>query len=217
VADSVQVEQNEPVTANPSQSRPSQSSNDYRYAPGSTRPPDDELYAFRSVIAQHIEEEEAQPPKPKVNVVLVIALVLVAAGVVALFVVGIPMLNKPKTSDLYIDLGTQRYDPAGLGGRLIVQWSGGATYKFTVDPLDPGQVPGFQATIANPPHAITFSLKMRDATQGIACQKDLVIPGVPEGQGAFDSSQALAPRTIPTGDTWQNVAGDKGQIGEMVL
>ena len=217
MSDAVQVEQNEPVTAKTPQSKPGQSSSDYRYEPGSTRPPEDELYSFRSAIAQHIEEEEAQPKKPKVNVVLVIGLVVMVAAIAALIVVAGSMWFKPKPANLYIDLGSQRYDPAGLGGRLIAQYADNASYKFTVDPLDPSQVPGFHATITNPPHAITFSLIMRDAKQGVACRKDIVIPGVPEGAGPFDPSQALAPRTIPTGDTWQNVAGDNGQIDEMVL
>jgi hypothetical protein len=210
--------QTEAVATVSPQTNAGPSSSDEPYRPGSSRPADAELYAFRTVIAQRQEEERAaQPQKPKVNIVALLALIIIVSAVAALLVIAIPMLNKQKPKDLFIDLGTQRYNPAGLGGRLIVQWTDGASYKFTVDPLETKHVPAFQATISNPPHAITFSLVMRDATQGVICSKDLVIPGVPEGAGAFDQSDALTARIIPTGDTWQNVAGDKGQINEMVL
>jgi len=168
-------------------------------------------------MAETVEAEETAPAPPKANLRLIVMLALVVSAAAALLVYGGMMWLKPKPLALSNDLGTERYDPAGLGGRLIAEWTGNAGYKFTVDPLDPAQIPGFQATIANPPHAITFSLKMKDATNGVECEKDIVIPGVPEGQGAFDQSSAMAPRTLPTGETLQNVAGSDGQISEMVL
>lgn len=133
-------------------------------------------------------------------------------------------LVKPKAPS-FIDLGTERYDPAGLGGRLIAQWTGSAGYKFTLDPLDASQISGFQAVVANPAHAITFTIRLKDATNGVACQKDIVIPAAGQGNSgspateaaAGEAGQALAPLTTPTGDTMQNAKGDSGKIGETEL
>jgi hypothetical protein len=217
LGNTLQAERNEQVKAgNPSASGSSFSS-EQKYVPGNNRPAEDELYSFRAAIAEPVPSDENQPARPKVSGRQILALLLLLAAIAGLLVYGGSTFFKSKQQPLYTDLGTERYDPAGLGGRLIAQWTGAAGYKFTIDPLDPAQVPGFAATIANPPHAITFKLTLKDATDGVECEKDIVIPGVPEGQGAFDKSAALAPRAIPTGDTLQDVAGHDGQIGEMVL
>jgi hypothetical protein len=217
LSDAVQVEPNQTAAGGSSQAS-SSTAWSAKYVPGSERPAEDELYGFRTAMAEAAAQEEAAaPPKPKVDVRLAIMLLLLVTGIGGLITYAVMNWMKPKVPSLYVDLGTQRYDPAGLGGRMIAQWTGSATYKFTIDPLDLAQIPGFQATIANPPHAITFSIKLKDASASVVCQKDIVIPGVPEGQGAFDEATALQPRTIPTGDTLQNVAGANKQIGEMVL
>jgi hypothetical protein len=216
----IQVEQNEPVTPGGTSASGSPYASGEKYVPGNNRPPEDELFSFRSAFEESVLPEAAEQPsqdQAKVSGRLVMALLLVIAAIAALAIYGGNMFFKSKQQALFNDLGTQRYDPAGLGGRLIAQWTDGAGYKFTIDPVDPAQVPGFAATIANPPHAITFSIKLKDATNQVECQKDIVIPGVPQGQGAFDQSAALAPRAIPTGDTLQDVAGRDGKISEMVL
>jgi hypothetical protein len=214
----LQVEQNEQVKTGNASPSVAAFSGDQKYVPGHNRPAEDELYSFRTAMAENAEAQAAaQPEPPKANTRLILALLLVLAATAGLLIYGGNMFFKSKQQALYNDLGTERYDPAGLGGRLIAQWTGTGGYKFTIDPLDPAQIPGFQATIANPPHAITFKLTLKDASDGVQCQKDIVIPGVPEGQGAFDKTAALAPRTLPTGETMQDVAGSDGQIGEMVL
>ncbi len=179
--------------------------------------PDDELYGFRTAMAQTLEEAEAQPKAPKANVLVIVALVILVSAIGALVVFGGMMLLKPKAPTLYTDLGSQRYDPAGLGGRLIAQWTGNAAYKFTIDPLDQSQIAGFRAVVANPPHAITFNLHLKDDTGRIVCQKDIVVAAQPQDGAAADPAQALASRTTATGDTMQNVPGDGGQIGETVF
>jgi hypothetical protein len=216
VSETVQLEQNESVTSGSTQPQAAQFSSEGKYRPGQDKPPDDELFAFRTAMAQSAQQEEAQPKASKANLLLIVALVIVVSVIGALLVFGGMMLLKPKTPSLYIDLGSQRYDPAGLGGRLIAQWTGNATYKFTVDPLDPSQIAGFRAVVANPPHTITFTLRLKDATDRIACQKDIVIPAAPQNAAA-DPAQALASRSTATGDTIQNMAGDNGQIGESVI
>ena len=217
MSDVAQLEHNEPVTATSSQPSSAQSSANDKYVPGSGRPADDDLYAFRAVIAQQDLQEAAQPPKPAINSRVIIMGLLALAAAAAVIIFAGPMLLKPKVENLYVDLGTERYDPAGLGGRLIAQWTGSAAYKFTIDPLDPSHIPSFRAVIANPPHAITFTLRLKDATGLVGCQKEIVIPGTQESSDPLDKSQALAQRTTPTGDTIQDQTGDNGQIGEMVL
>lgn len=217
MSDAVQVEQNEPITSSSLPSSGASMASDHKYVPGSERPAEDELFGFRTALAQSEEAENQEPQRPPLNALKVVVLVIAVTAVAVLLVLGGSMLFKPKAPDLYIDLGTQRYDPAGLGGRLIAQWTGSTSYKFTVDPLDATQIPGFQATVANPPHAITFTLRLKDTSDQVACQKDIVISGAPLGPGGFDQAQALTARVTPTGDRVQNVAGADGKIGEMVL
>ena len=213
LSNGVQIDPNEAVTTGKSGS----AWTDHKYVPGSGRPAEDELYGFRAAMAQTVEAEDKLPEPPKTNLRLIVMLGLLVAGVAAMLVYGGMNWLRPKPQALFNDLGTQRYDPAGLGGRLIAEWTGSAGYKFTIDPLDPAMIPGFQATIANPPHAITFSLKLKDKSDEVVCQKDVVIPGQPEGSGDFDQAAAMAQRTLPTGETMQNVAVANGQIGETTL
>jgi len=188
---------------------------------GATKPSDDDLYGFRSVIAQaSVEQTQVKQhanAAGTANALMSVALVfvLVAIGGMLIFV-GTDWL-KPKAQSQYLDLGSQRYDPAGLGGRLIVQWTGSASYKFTVDPLDASQIAGFQAMVANPPHAISFRLVIKDNTDGVACQKDIVIPTGTALGGTVNQAMAIAPRETPTGDKMQNSTGANGKIGETVL
>lgn len=218
MSEEVQAEPNEPVTADSSSLSALPTSLEQKFVTGAERLPDEELYGFRAALAEPAEEEAPEQKIARGSPLLFVALLMVAMAVAGLLAIGGAALFKSKTPpNLYVDLGTKRYDPAGVGGRLIAQWTGSGAYKFTIDPLDPAQIPGFQATLANPPHAITFKLLLKDAADRVACEKDIVIPGVPQGTEAFDKTQAMAPRSIPTGGTIQNVAGSNGQIGEAVL
>jgi hypothetical protein len=219
VSETIQLEQNEAVapSATQAQVQAPTFSSESKYRPGQEKPPDDELYAFRSAMAQTLEEAETPPKAPKTNLLVMIALVILVSAIGALVVFGGMLLLKPKAPTLYTDLGSQRYDPAGLGGRLIAQWTGNAAYKFTIDPLDQSQIAGFRAVVANPPRTITFSLHLKDDTGRIVCEKDIVVPALPQVDAAADPAQALAARSTATGDTMQNVAGDGGQIGETVF
>jgi hypothetical protein len=227
MSDAVQVEQNEPVAASGQQPPAAPAANEYRWKPGAERPADNELFAFRTALAQTMQEEDAKPKKAKPKAPALLLGAVAVAALLAFVAYGGMTLIKPKPASLYIDLGTQRYDPSGLGGRLIAQWTGSAAYKFTLDPLDASQIPGFQAVVANPPHAITFTIRLKDAQAAVACQKDIVIPAGDQGNSGSQGTQAaipngdgspdLAPRTTPTGDTMQNTSGDGGKIGETVL
>lgn len=188
---------------------------------GASKLSDEDLYGFRATIAQAaVEQTEVKKQANSANaanslIMVLLIFVLVAIAGMLIFV-GTDWL-KPKGESLYLDLGTQRYEPAGLGGRLIVQWTGSAAYKLTIDPLDPSQINGFQAMVANPPHAISFRLVVKDNTDGVACQKDIVIPSGPVPGGTVNPAMAMSPRDTPTGDKMQNSAGSNGKIGETVL
>lgn len=220
MSNTVQVEQNEAVKTGKMPQALGSMSMERKYV-GATKPSDDDLYGFRASITQASVEQAVV--KRQVNATsaansfMMVALVFVLVAIAGMLIfVGTDWL-KPKAQSQYLDLGSQRYEPAGLGGRLIVQWTGSATYKFTVDPLDPSQITGFQAMVANPPHAISFRLVVKDNTDGVACQKDIVIPAGPVPGGTFDQALAMAPRDTPTGDKMLNSAGANGKIGEMVL
>jgi hypothetical protein len=217
MSNAVQVEQKEPVKT--SQSAGSMSM-DRKYV-AATKPSDDELYGFRAAITQSMEQAQAQTRAKAqvsgVNALMTVALVFVLVAIAAMLIFAGTNLFKSKPESLYLDLGTQRYEPAGLGGRLIVQWTGNAAYKFTVDPLDASHIQGFGTMVANPPHAISFRLVVKDSTDGVACQKDVVIPTGPAPGGTVDHTQAITPRPTPTGDTMQNTADASGRIGETVI
>ncbi len=220
MSNATQVDPNEPAAASDAVLS-AEMSMERKCTPGAKPLAEEELFGFRAAIAQsaanEVAEAEAKAKQPPTNILTMFLLLIVVAGGGALLVFGAMTLLAPKPPSLYIDLGTMRYEPAGLGGRLIAQWTGNATYKLTIDPVDPTQIPGFHATVANPPHAITFKLILKDASARIACQKDIVISGVPQGPGTFDAAQTLAAHTSATGDTVQNVAGNGGIIGESVL
>jgi hypothetical protein len=181
--------------------------------------PSEDLYAHRAAIAERNRQEAAARPL-QVNLSRIIAVALGVVAVAALagvLVFAGPMFFRSNAENLSVDLGTQKYDPAGLSGRLIAQWTGSAGYKLTINPLDPDHISGFRATITNRPHAITFRVRLKDATGGVACQKDIVIPGTQELSDPTSRSHALAERTTPTGDTMQDIAGKNGQMSEMDL
>ena len=81
-------------------------------------------------------QQKKSPPIPIVKILLVVA---VLAGVV-LIVLEVPSLLQPKPPVPYIDLGSQRYDPAGLSGRLVARWETSGSYQLFLDPIDPQQV-----------------------------------------------------------------------------
>ena len=119
MSDAVQVEQNEPVAASGQQPPAAPAANEYRWKPGAERPADNELFAFRTALAQTMQEEDAKPKKAKPKAPALLLGAVAVAALLAFVAYGGMTLIKPKPASLYIDLGTQRYDPSGLGGRLI--------------------------------------------------------------------------------------------------
>jgi hypothetical protein len=176
-----------------------------------------DLFAFREILAPPpAEPAPNQKPRLAIPFFKLFLLVALLAGAVFIFY-AFPSLFHPKPPTPYIDLGSQRFDPAGLSGRLIARWETSGSYQLFLDPLDQGQVAGFAAVALNPPRQLSVTIRLRDAEGLVACQKQILFSApVPHARGAR-SAPALAPQQTPTGDTVVNTAGSDGQISEIDL
>ncbi len=172
--------------------------------------------AFRATIDKAQPESETPPEKPRsipfANLALGAAVIVC---VVALFF-AIPMMMKPKPPAHYIDMGNRRFDPAGLGGRLIARWEDSATYQLTIDPLEPQQLDGFRAVAADPPHPLSVVIRLKDAAGLVACQREILLPA-PQIAADTGHARVLLPGKTPGGDTVQYVVGADGKLAEIAL
>lgn len=158
-------------------------------------------------------KQPALPPKT----VLLVTGVALAAVLLVMAVLGLHTAINPKPPVPYIDLGSQRFDAAGLGGRLIARWEGNAEYELSLDPLAQDFVPGFEAVAQNPPRPLSLTVRLRNAEGLVVCQKEILFPP-PAPEGATpDTTQLLQPKKTQSGDTVQNVAGEDGRIAEIAL
>jgi hypothetical protein len=176
-----------------------------------------ELYAFRETMAPPPAE-----PAPKrgisVSVPIIKILVLLALAAGAVFIVlAFPNVFRAKPPAPYIDLGSQRFDPAGLSGRLIARWETSGSYQLFLDPMDQEQVAGFAAVALDPPRQFSVTIRLRDAAGLVACQKQILFPApLPHTPGS-KPAPALGPQQTLTGDTVENTTGEDGQISEIDL
>jgi len=216
MANTAQVEQNEPVTAAAPHSNDAGAAG-FRVVPFAETGTQEELYGFRAAMAAAQPAPTATKETPKATLWVMIAMVAAALACVPVIIITIMKVTKPKPPVPYYDLGSWRFDSAGLGGRLIVRWDGAANYQFFVDPLDPNQIPGFQAVAQDPPHLLSFTVQLRNTKGAVVCQKEILVPTVNQLAAGQDPAHTLLPQTTPSGDTAQNVAGGQGQIGEIDL
>ncbi len=159
----------------------------------------------------------AAPPSKSKMILMAIAGVVLVGALIGLIALGTQSAIEPKPPVQYIDLGTQRFDPAGLGGRLIARWEGNAEYQLSLDPVEQDFVPGFEAVAQNPPRPLSLTIRLRNAEGLVVCQKEVLFPPpAPEGT-TLDPAQVLQPQKTPSGDTVQNVAGEDGRIAEIAL
>jgi hypothetical protein len=175
-----------------------------------------ELFAFREAMAPPVEPEPQRRkslPIPIAKILLLVALL----ACIALVIVAVPSLFKPKPPVPYIDLGSQRFDPAGLSGRLIARWENSGSYQLFLDPIDPEQVSSFAAVAQDSPRQLSITLRFRDAAGLVACQKQILLPApVPRTPGA-KFVPPPGPQQTQTGDTVQNMTGEDGQVAEIDL
>ena len=217
MAEALQVEQNVSVAADaPGPDEPRLAT--YGVVPSNAPKPDD-LYGFReAMVAQQAEAEKAKEksrPNPVPFILGALTVAGLAAAAIFLLFFSPHKVVGPKPPVLYIDLGTQRFEQAGVGARLIARWENSASFQLFVDPLDADQMARFQAVAQDPPHTISFNVRLLDITGAVACQKEILIPPMNGSGAAPDHAQALQPRTTASGDTVQNMADRDGQITEI--
>ncbi|MDR3797534.1 MAG: hypothetical protein P4K93_05255 [Terracidiphilus sp.] len=176
-----------------------------------------ELYSFREAMAPPQAELAA---KRKKNVPIPVARILLPlvllAGAVLIFL-AVPSWLQPKPPAPYIDMGSQRYDPAGLSGRLIARWEQSGSYQFFLDPIDPTQVRSFAAVAQDPSRRLSVTLRIRDAAGRVACQKQILFPASMARTPNAKFVAPSEPRETQNGDVVQNMTGEDGQVSEIDL
>ncbi|MGB0080447.1 MAG: hypothetical protein WBP90_02865 [Terracidiphilus sp.] len=180
-----------------------------------------ELYSFRETMEPPPAEPDPKRQRKKksspIPIVAILLVVAVLAGAV-LIALEVPSFLQPKPPVPYIDLGSQRYDPAGLSGRFIARWnSSGGSYQFFLDPLDPQQIASFAAVAQDPSRQLSVTFRIRDAEGLVACQKQILFP---DSVARTPGTKFLAPREpreTQNGDIVQNMTGEDGQIAEIDL
>jgi hypothetical protein len=176
-----------------------------------------ELYSFRETMAPPPAELALQQKKsPAIPFAKILVLVALLA-LIALTIVAVPSLLQPKPPVPYIDLGSQRFDPAGLSGRLVARWQGSGSYQLFLDPIDPQQMSSFAAVAQDPPRQLSVTLRIRDAAGLVACQKQILFPASVAHTPGAKFVAPREPQQTQTGDTVQNMTGEGGQIAEIDL
>jgi hypothetical protein len=176
---------------------------------------EDPLYENRAAIAVDESGPEEHLTQPNLRRLAVLGAVFFAAIILIAFTIhsrGKPQPTVVATNDL----GSQMSGSAGIGGRLIVQWKDSASYRLSVDPLDPADLPAFEDFAGNLPHAIVFGITLKNSSGGVACQKQIVLTS---STAPGSSGQPQNPNTLATatGDTAQGVTNEDGKIAELIL
>ncbi len=219
MGDVVQLEASETATSAGSQAQAGVVDRVYKVVPPAGGASQEDLYGFRAAMHEPAPvenpEAEAKEARSKKALALLPILFILVFGALAFLVIS--RVTKSKAPPLYVDLGSRRFDSAGLGARLIARWEGSTAYELYIDPLDPQQAAGFQAVAVNPPHPVSVVIRLIDTTGAIACQKEVVLPTAAPLTVSSDASQALLPMQTTAGDTVQNIAGPDGQIAEVTV
>jgi len=222
-SDTTQVEAGAPAADNSPQAQASAPVSSYKVVSNkeAEKAKTDALYSFRAeMAAAHAQaeqqEQQGKQEKTKSPARSILTLAALAVVLVLLAMMALPMMvSKPKPAALYFDLGNRRFDPSGLGGRLIVRWEGSAKYQLYVDPLDQEQAAGFQTLAVDPPHPLSVMIQLLDASDMPVCQKEIVLPTSGQPGAPVDMTQALMPKTTAGGDLVQDMAGADGQVAEI--
>lgn len=177
-----------------------------------------DLYAFRADIAP-------PPPPPPITPTQAVLqqnktlFMAIAGGCALVFVVLLIvwLVQRQDPPPAYIDLGTSHIAAAGLEGRLVARWLGSAAYELHIDPTSPQQLAGFSAVADNPPHPLSVDIRLKDSSNGVACQKEILIPFNQQPESDPDHLDTVLPQKTFAGDTVQNVADADGKISEIVV
>jgi hypothetical protein len=219
MGDVIQLEANETATSAGAQTQTGVADRVYKVVAPTGGTSHEDLYGFRSAIYEPppVEQKEADPKGAKSKRAAALLPILIILVLAALGFLLIPKMMKSNAPLQYVDLGTRRFDSAGLGARLIARWEGSTAYELYIDPLDPQQAAGFQAVAVNPPHPISVVIRLLDSTGAVACQKEVELPTPAPITDSSNTSQALLPMQTAGGDMIQNIAGPDGQIAEITI
>ena len=218
------ADQNEPNQASVAGGQSAGSSEEppvskFEFVPVAEKGDQKELYSFRETMEPPPAEPDPRQQKkksPSIPIVKILLGVVVLACIV-LVVLTVPSVLRPKPPVPYIDLGSQRYDPAGLSGRLIASWEGGSTYQLFLDPIDPQQVESFAAVAQDPSRQLSVTLRILDAAGLVACQKQILFPATVAHTPGTKFVAPREPRQTRTDDVVQNMTGADGLIAEIDL
>jgi hypothetical protein len=175
-----------------------------------------ELYSYREAIASRTAELAPRQKNAPIPVAKILMMLVFVAGAV-LLVLAVPSLFQSKPPIPYIDLGSQRFDPAGLTGRLIARWDNGSSYQLFLDPIDPQHAGSFAAVAEDPPRQLSIVLRFRDSDDRVACQKQILLPAPVASAPGADPVPQRGPQRTESGDTVENLTGENGQIAEINL
>ncbi len=217
MGDVVQLEASGTATTGGAQAQAGAADRGYVVVPYTEKARHEDLYGYRETMNEPAPAEGEQQSKARSKRALPLLPILLLLALVALALLLIPKMAKPNLPARYIDLGTRRFDSAGLGGRLIARWEGSAGYQLYIDPLDPQQTAQFQAVAVNPPHPLTLVLRLLNSEGEVACEKEIALPTPPPLTDSAISAAALAPMQTASGDTVENIAGDDGQVAEITV
>lgn len=189
----------------------------FEVVPYGDRVDEKELFAFRESIPAPVEPVVKKKPSPAISPAKVFLLVaLVVLIVVTAF--AVPVILRMMRPVAYMDLGSQRFDPRGLSGRMIARWETSASYQLFLDPVGPQQADSFAAVAADPPRQFSVTIRLLDAKGLVTCQKQILFPApVPPTPNDSGSAPPQGPRQTDTGDTVENMIGQSGKIEEIAL
>jgi hypothetical protein len=126
--------------------------------------------------------------------------VIAGAGVLALFVLGLLLMSKPKKGDEPMpgDLGPGVSASSGLRGHLVTQWdgptkTGRVQYQLRLEPLSPTQNSGFAMVNMKPAAPYSINMRLLDQSGFALCGKEVIFP--------FDPSKVAEsePANFPPG------------------
>jgi hypothetical protein len=191
----------------------------YEVVPAAQTANDADLYAFRVDLAP-----PPAPPPPRITPTQAVlqqnktVIMAVAGGAALVFVVLLIVwfVQRQDPPPAYIDLGTSHIAAAGLEGRLVVRWLGSAEYELHIDTTSPQQLAGFSAVADRPPHPLSVNIRLKDSSNGVPCQKEILIPFNQQPESDPDHPDTVLPQKTSAGDTVQNVADADGKIDEIV-
>jgi hypothetical protein len=106
---------------------------------------------------------------------------LFAFGAVAIMVVALLYLSKPKKADEAMpgDLGPGVSAQAGIRGHLVTQWDGNSKagklrYQLRLEPIGPVQAPGFAKVNENPLAPYSINMRILDQAGFALCGKEIL-------------------------------------------